>query len=257
MALLPRVVLITGASSGLGAALARAYARDGVVLGLLGRDIGRLQEVVDICRTQGAVVTCAAIDVRDVQAMAEWIGGFDAAYPVELVIANAGISAGTGDAGEEEAQVRAIFDVNVTGVLNTVWPLIPPMCARGRGQVAIISSLAGVRALPSAPAYSASKAMVRVYGDALRGQLRRYGVGVSVVCPGFVDTPMTRVNPFPMPLLMAPGDAARRIVRALSCGKRHICFPRRLYYPLYFLSLLPVALTDRVFAWMPGKPHIS
>ena len=125
------------------------------------------------------------------------------------------------------------------------------------GQIAIMSSLAGIRALPSAPAYSASKACVRYYGEALRGQVKRYGVHVSVICPGFIDTPLTRVNSFPMPFLMHEKDAAQRIIRALSCGKRRICFPKRLYYPLYFASLFSPSVTDSLFDAIPAKPHIS
>lgn len=255
--LFPKHIIITGASSGLGAALANAYAMQGVVLGLLGRDAERLDAVAHACHARGAQVQTALIDVRDAQAMRDWIVSFDAAYPVDLVIANAGVSAGLGEFGEGEAQVRAIFDVNIGGVINSVWPLAAHMAARGRGHIAVMSSLAGIRALPSAPAYSASKACVRYYAEALRGQLKASGVKVSVICPGYIDTPMTRINTFPMPFLMRDDRAAKRIMHALSCGKRRICFPRRLYYPLYLLACLPPFLTDWFFDGLPSKPHIS
>lgn len=253
----PKHIVITGASSGLGAALARAYAAQGVVLGLLGRNAERLDAVASDCRASGAQVQAAQIDVCDANAMRAWLVAFDAAHPVDLVIANAGVSAGLGEFGEGEAQVRAIFDVNIGGVVNSVWPLAAHMVARGRGHIAVMSSLAGIRALPSAPAYSASKACVRYYAEALRGQLRSSGVKVSVICPGYIDTPMTRINTFPMPFLMHEDRAARRIMHALSCGKRRICFPRRLYYPLYLLACLPSFLTDWFFDGLPSKPHIS
>lgn len=253
----PATILITGASSGLGAALARAYAKEGVVLGLMGRNEERLNHIAAECIAKGAKVRIGVVDVRDADAMRAWIEAFDAEYAVELLIANAGVSAGLGEFGEGEAQVRAIFDVNISGVINSVWPLAEHMVKRGRGQIAIMSSLAGFRHLPSAPAYSASKACVRVYGEALRGQLRRHGVRVSVICPGYVDTPMTRINTFPMPFLMHENDAAMRIMRALSCGKRRICFPKRLYYPFYFLTLISPTLTDWLFDRLPAKPQIS
>ena len=180
----------------------------------------------------------------------------DLKTPVDLVIANAGISAGTGGGGESAQQVRRIFSTNIDGVMNSIQPLIPAMATRKRGQIAIISSLAGIRALPSSPAYSASKACVRYYGDALRGWLAKNNVNVSVVCPGYVRTPMTDVNDFPMPFIMSAEKAAAIIAKGLERGKPRIAFPLALYIPLWLLSCLPVCITDPFFARLPAKPSV-
>lgn len=248
-----KVVVISGASSGLGAALAEEYAGRGVVLGLLGRDAERLEEVRARCVTLGAQVQAGQVDVTDADAMTQWLQDFDAQYPVDLVIANAGISAGTGGTSEMAEVTRKLFATNVDGVFNTVLPLVPAMAKRGKGQVAIISSLAGIRGLPSAPAYSASKAAVRFWGEGLRGQLGKQGIGVSVVCPGYIRTPLTDVNTFPMPFIMPASKAAEIIRRGLQKNRSRIAFPLPLYIPLWFLSCLSPWLTDRFFASLPEK----
>ncbi len=148
----PTSILITGASSGIGAALAKAYAADGVTLALSGRDRRRLDAVATACRDAGARVAADTIDVTERAAMTRWVTAADDAAPLGLVVANAAISAQTRGAGDDEEQVRDIFAVNVAGVLNTVLPVIPRMRRRGRGQIALMSSIAGFRGLPGAPA---------------------------------------------------------------------------------------------------------
>lgn len=250
----PKAIVITGASSGIGESLARLYAAPGVALALCGRDRDRLEAVAAACRGQGATVTAAVIDVTDRQGMADWLRGLDEAAPVDLLIANAGVSAGTGRAGETDEQARFIFDVNLTGVLNSIHPLLPAMRQRRRGQIAIVSSLAGFRGMPGAPAYSASKAAVRVYGEALRGELAGDGVEVSVVCPGFVRSRMTARNPFPMPFLM-DGEPAARIIRAgLARNRGRIAFPWPTAAAVWLLAALPPGLTDRLLRAAPKKP---
>lgn len=248
-------ILITGASSGIGAALAVEYAAPDVTLHLLGRNGERLQAVANDCRAKGATVRTARIDVTDKEAMSAYIESAFAAQPIDLVIANAGISAGTGGTEEPTEQVENIFAVNVGGMLNTVQPLVPMMRARRAGHIAIMSSLAGIRALPSCPAYSASKAAVRYYGDALRGMMKRDGVMVSVICPGYIHTPMTAVNNFYMPGAMGAERAALIIRCGLNRKKRRIAFPRRLYLPLWWLGCLSPMLTDWLFASLPCKPQ--
>ncbi|HEX8373917.1 MAG TPA: SDR family NAD(P)-dependent oxidoreductase, partial [Geminicoccaceae bacterium] len=217
----PGHVLLTGASSGIGAALARLYAAPGVRLSLLGRDSARLAVVAEMCSTAGAEVATASIDVTAAEPLAAWLGRTDEARPVDLAIANAGISgASTGT-----ATATQIIATNVFGVVNTVEPLIPRMVARGRGQLALMSSLAGFLGTAQAPAYCASKAAVRVWGEALGARLSPASVTVSVVCPGFVATPLTARNPFPMPLLMLPERAARIIARRLARGRARVAFP--------------------------------
>jgi short-subunit dehydrogenase len=249
----PGAILITGASSGIGAALARAYARPGAFLALAGRDRRRLEAVAGACRDGGARVTAEIVDVTDRAAVARWVGGTDDGHPLDLVIANAGISAGTGGQGEDEEQTRAIFAVNVGGVLNTVLPVIPRMRARKHGQIAVMSSVAGFRGLPGAPAYSASKAAVKAYGEALRGWLAADGVRVSVICPGFVETPMTAGNPYPMPFLMQADRAAALIRRGLARDKARIAFPRLMYWSMWLLGALPPSISDPLLRKVPRK----
>lgn len=249
----PSSILITGASSGLGAAMALHYARPGVTLHLTGRSTERLEKVEKVCVARGSRVHSAVLDVCHREAMANWIVHQDVQAPLDLVIANAGISAGTGGLTEPESQVRGIFAANVDGVLNTILPAIPLMQTRKRGQLALMSSLAGIRGLPSSPAYSASKAAVRVYGEGLRGHLKKFGIEVSVICPGYVKTPMTEVNDFPMPFLMSAEKAARIIADGLARNRGRIAFPWQLYIPLWLATCLPTSWTDGFFAALPAK----
>ena len=158
----PRTVVITGASSGIGRALALRYARDDARLGLLGRDRARLDEVVAECRKSGAEVRGGMLDVRARDDMGAWLEDFDATWPIDLLIANAGIMVGSPGGGDVEGaeDSHAAFEINVIGVLNAVHPVLPKMIARGRGQIGIMSSLAGFIPLADAPSYCASKAAV-------------------------------------------------------------------------------------------------
>ncbi|MBL0319681.1 MAG: SDR family NAD(P)-dependent oxidoreductase [Alphaproteobacteria bacterium] len=249
----PKVILITGASSGLGAELAIQYAKPGVTLLLTARNIERLEPIMDRCRAQGANVEFKIIDVCDEAALEDWICTMDTQFTIDTVIANAGISAGSGQFGEDESQVKRIFHTNVLGLMHTIHPLIPRMQQRKRGQIGIISSLSGYRGLPSAPAYSASKAAVKVYGEALRGWLSKDNVGVTVITPGYIKTPMTDVNEFPMPFLVPVEKAATTIIKGLACNKSRLAFPYPLYMIIWFLSSLPPAWTDWIFRSLPSK----
>jgi NAD(P)-dependent dehydrogenase (short-subunit alcohol dehydrogenase family) len=210
------------------------------------------------------VVETAALDIRDRAAVAAWITGLDRRHPIDLVIANAGISggtdsgaigagtgAGTEGAGNAEGadwgdSVRRIMAANVDGVFNTILPLLPAMVARRRGQVAIMSSLAGFRGLPGSAAYGASKAAVRVFGEGLRGELAPFGVEVSVICPGFVRTPMTDLNRCPMPFLMTAEHAAALIRHRLTGNPARIAFPGPMAALAWLLAALPAAWVDRL-----------
>ena len=142
--IMPKTIFITGASSGLGAALAEIYATPGVTLGLLGRDTDRLNQTAKICRDRGAAVVTGIIDITDQAVLQDWIAEFDRQYSVDLCIANAGVSAGTAGGDETLAQVKQIMDVNVNGVLHTIHPVLDAMRARGHGQIVLISSMAGL-----------------------------------------------------------------------------------------------------------------
>lgn len=233
-----RHILITGASSGIGAALATAFAAPGRRLSLGGRDRGRLDAIAATCRDAGALCVPRQMDVTDRESMASWLARADSEQPLDLVVANAGISAGTLKLGNApNASDAEIFATNVDGVVNTVEPALTAMLARGRGQVAIMSSLAGYRAFGEAPAYCASKAAVRFYGEGLQRAHRGSGVAITVICPGFVRSPMTDANNFRMPMLMDTDVAARRIIGGLVRGKSRIAFPLSLYLGIRVLAL--------------------
>jgi short-subunit dehydrogenase len=249
----PRSILITGASSGIGEALAMAYAARGVSLALSGRDSGRLEAVAAAARERGAAVQTRTIDVADRDAMAHWIEEIDRATPIDLVVANAGIGVGSTDGIETEEQTRTVFGVNLGGAFNTVLPLIPKLVARRRGQIALLSSLASFRGFPGSPTYCGSKAALRVWGEGLRGDLQAYGVGVSVICPGFVESRITARNEFPMPFLMSAARAAAIVKRGLARNRARIAFPFPMYFALWLLGTLPRLLTDPLLMRLSKK----
>jgi short-subunit dehydrogenase len=244
----PRSILITGASTGIGAALARAYAAPRTQLALCGRDAARLAAVANMCRQHGAEVIEACIDVTDAAALATWIDNADRASPLELVIANAGIQGGLSrdGAGERLDELHRVVDVNFGGVSNTIHPVLSAMRRRRRGQIALVSSLAALRGLPYSPGYCASKAAVRIYGEALRSWLAAEGIGVSVVLPGFVETRLSQTVAGPKPLIMPAERAARIIRRGLAKGRRQIAFPYPLYLGMQLMRALPAAFVDRI-----------
>lgn len=251
----PSSILITGASSGIGAALAEVYAAPGISLFLSGRNVDRLEAVAARCRNLGAEANIRPLDVTDKSAMEQWIAACDAMRPLDVIIANAGISGGQHIKPDSAANTAAerIHAVNVEGVKNTVEPVIPRMTARGRGQIAIISSLAGLRPLSSAPAYSASKVAVREYGEKLCRNLQSSGVQVSVVLPGFVESRITADNPFHMPMLMEAPRAAQIIREGLARKKARIAFPLPMYAMMWAIAALPRPLGDLLLAGLPKK----
>jgi NAD(P)-dependent dehydrogenase (short-subunit alcohol dehydrogenase family) len=237
----------------LGAALALVYAAAGARLSLHGRNAERLANVAGQARERGAEISTHTGDVGDAEDLAAWIEACDRTAEIDMIIANAGISAGTGGGGETLEQIHAIFAANVSGVFNTIHPVLPLMMRRGRGQVAIISSLAGFRGFPGAPAYCASKAAVRVYGEGLRAEMARHNVEVNVVCPGFIKTPMTDINPFPLPFLMTAERAARIIRKGLEDSRARIAFPWPMYAAIRLLTALPQPLIGFVAERTPRK----
>ncbi len=246
-------ILISGANSGIGRALAIAYSAPNINLFLCARNLQKLQEVKEICRELKANVFIKSLDVKNEEESRAWIQKIEENYPLDLIIASAGISAGTSGGIESSQQIKEIFSTNIYGILNIINPAIEKMKQRKSGQIALLASLAGFRGLPSAPAYSASKAAVKVYGEALRGNLAEFGIKVNVVCPGYVKTPMTDVNDFPMPFLMPVEKAAKIIKNGIRKNKSRIAFPFPLYFVVWLAALLPTSLTDRIFAKLPKK----
>jgi short-subunit dehydrogenase len=244
---MPKTIVITGASSGIGAALALRYARDGARLGLLGRSGARLDRMASECRRLGGEVELATVDVRARAEMAAWLEQFDTAHPVDLLFANAGMMAGRpADGVMETAEAsHALVETNVLGTLNTIHPLLPRMMARRSGQIAIVSSIAGFIPLPDAPSYGASKAATLSYGLALRALLDEHGIKVSVICPGYVRTPMMDQESGPKPSAMEPAAAAERILRGLARNKPVITFPFLFSLMTRIGGLLPDRLRRR------------
>lgn len=237
----PRTILITGASGAIGRALALVYAEHGVVLALIGRDAARLGETAKLCLDKGARVETALIDVTDIEAMTTWISNFDDQYQIDLAIANAGATStiGTESAAETWGDLRRLFDTNLYGALATVHPLVDRMRRRRHGQIAFMSSLAAYVGMPISPAYSASKAAIKIYGEALRGWLAPQGVAVTVICPGFVKSAMSDLYPGPRPFLTTPEKAAAIIRKGLGRNQARIAFPFPLALSMWFLSILP------------------
>lgn len=248
----PLSVFITGASSGLGAALARHYGELGARLGLLGRRFDALQTTA-----HGFDARCYVADVRDLAAMQVAAQAFiHESGPPDIVIAAAGISVGTLTEDATDASVfRAVIDANVLGMVHTFQPFIAPMRARGSGVLCGISSVSGIRGLPGSSAYSASKAAATVYLESLRLELRGSGVSVVTVAPGFIDTPMTQVNPYPMPFKMRADQAAQKVVNCIARRDAYRVIPWQMAWVARLLKWLPNWLYDAAFEKAPRKPR--
>lgn len=244
----PKNILITGGSSGIGEALALRYAGTGIFLALSGRDAARLEAVAAACRERGAEVAAGTVDVADRAAMEAWMRVVDEAHPLDLVIANAGISIGRNASNSLADIAEKCFAANVSGVFHTFHPAIDAMTARGGGQLAVVASVAGLLGMPGHPVYSASKNAVRAYGEALRGTLAPLGIEVNVICPGFIESRMTAKNDFPMPLIMTPEKAAGIIIRGLARNKARISFPWQLYYLVRLMTFLPIGLATKLLS---------
>lgn len=249
-------VFLTGASSGIGEALARHYAAGGATLGLLARRGDLLRSLKASLDAPGDIYPC---DVRDLAAVCAAADDFIARFGVpDLVIGNAGVSFGTLTEHAEDAAVfREVLDINVMGLVNTFHPFVRPMRNRGGGTLAGIASVAGFRGLPGATAYSASKAAAIRYLEGLRVELRSSGVRVTTLCPGYIATPMTSRNPYPMPFILQADDAARRFARAIASGTSYAVIPWQMAIAGRVLAVLPNWLYDRLVARGGRKPRKS
>jgi short-subunit dehydrogenase len=249
-------IFITGASSGIGAALARHYAAQGAQLGLVGRSRERLDALVD-----GLSADCTAyvLDVRDARALRQAAADFMGKYGApDIVIANAGVSRGTLTEHQEDIYAfHAIFDINVLGMVHTFQPFIAAMKQRGNGSLVGIASVAGLRGLPGAGAYSASKAAAISYLESLRVELANSGMLVTTICPGYIKTPMTDVNPYPMPFMMDADTAARKMARAIEKRRRYVILPWQMAILGRFMKLIPPCLWDWAMKHAPHKPRME
>jgi short-subunit dehydrogenase len=249
------VVFLTGASSGLGEALAAYYAKRGAVLGLTARRQAELERVASAVAP--ATVATYAVDVRDAAAMIEAGRDVVARHGVpDIVIANAGVSRGTlADHAEDLAAFRDVLETNVLGIVHTFHPFLAPMREAGRGALVGVASLAGFRGLPGSAAYSASKAAAIALLESLRVELHGTGVSVVTIAPGYVATPMTERNPYRMPFLMAPDRAAASIARAIARRKRFHVLPWPMAIVGRLFRALPRPIYDRAFAKVKRKPR--
>lgn len=220
-------------------------------LSLSGRDKERLDRVGTACREKGAEVHTQRVDVTDAEATKAWLLERDAAHPLDMLIANAGIggmAVVAPKSGETGTQAREILMTNTFGVINTVTPLLPLMVARGRGHLVLVGSIQAMIGMPQSPVYCASKAAVQIYGDGLRRLLRQHGVRVTNVLPGFIDTPMSRSLGMARPFCWPADKAARRIARDVARGAAQSIFPWPLRLSIGLQNYLPIAVADLVMS---------
>jgi len=248
-------VFITGASSGIGEALAVYYAGKGATLGLAAR---RHDVLAGLNQRLGGGHACYALDVADAPALHDAAGDFIARFGApDIVIANAGVSAGTLSEYEEDLAVfRRIMDINVYGMAATFAPFIAAMKAvGGEKRLVGIASVAGIRGLPGAEAYSASKAAAIAYLESLRLEMRPYGIKVVTIAPGYIATPMTAINPYKMPFLLPAEKAAKIFAQAIARGTTYAVTPWQMGLVAKILRLLPNWLYDALFTSAPRKPR--
>lgn len=250
--LMQRRVLITGASGSIGRSLALVYAVPGRHLILLGRDLSRLNETVQLCEARGATVQHFTLDLTQLDLMRYWTAEVLSGGPVDLLIANAGMNNHLGSHGEPEVwdDVSRLIDLNLKANMALVDAFLPAMRERGSGQIGLISSLAGYFGLPQTPAYCASKAGLKAYGESLRGWLAPEGIKVSVVMPGYVQSDMCNAMPGPKPFLLTADRAALAIKTGLARDKARISFPFPLNLGTWLLAVLPPQLSIRILGWM-------
>ncbi len=244
---IPSHIAITGATGGLGRALAEHYAAPGLTLSLSGRNTERLGQVKTTCRSKGATVDAQFLDVTDAEATETWLAARDDALPVDILIASTGLGGAAVVAppmGESGQLARDIVSTNTFGVINAVTPLLSRMAARRHGHLVLVGSIQAMIGMPQSPAYCASKAAVQIYGDGLRRLVRQHGVRVTNVLPGFIDTPMSQSLNMARPFCWSAEKAARRIARDVARGAPQCIFPWQLRLSIAAQKFLPISVSD-------------
>lgn len=241
-----KTIVITGASKGIGAALAIGYAQTNVRLGLIARNTTELKKIANTCRQQGAEVITAKVDVSEQHALIAWLQEFDQHHPIDLLITNAGVTLAANEDGSLESIQSAanLININLMGTLNSVTAVAERMRQRGKGQIALVSSLAAYFGMPVTPVYCASKAAIKSYGEALRGLLAPQGVQVNIICPGFVETDLSNRFPGQRPFLITPEEAADHIIKGLAKNRTIIAFPKLLALGMKAIQLLPFPIAS-------------
>lgn len=239
-------VVLTGASGGLGTALARRLASPGTNMLLLGRDAERLTRAQNNAKASGANVQRVQCALEDTKRLHDTVAEFDARYPVNLFVANAGVKCGNQNGVEAYEDLDRVVSVNLTGTISSVQSVLPQMIQRRSGRIVLVSSLAALSPQPSLLSYSATKAALRAYGVALRRRCRGTGVGVTHVIPGFIDTPMTDRHLGPTPMKVSADQAARQIAAGIRAGRSSVAFPLTLAVLARLEPLMPMALSDRI-----------
>ena len=249
-------VFITGASSGIGQALAEHYAKEGAIIGLAARRQDLLNTLQDSLTTETMTY---ALDVRDAEALAGAANDFISRFGApDIVIANAGVSAGTLTENRDDIKTfKGVIDINLLGMVHTFQPFIESMKQAGKGSLVGIASVAGIRGLPGAGAYSASKAAVIAYLESLRVELCINGIHVTTIAPGYIKTPMTDINEYAMPFLMAPEVAAKKFAQAIAKKKRFIVIPWQMGWLARLMRFLPPWLWDTMMKHAPRKAHAN
>ena len=242
-----KIVLITGASSGIGRALALDLAKRGARVGVLARRKELLDEIVGEIERDGGKAIALTANVQDAAAVRAAVDVFQTDFgPIDVLVANAGVGA-TNDAAELDAgEVAKVIEVNVIGVANCVAAVVPGMVARGQGQLVAISSLAAYRGLPKSAAYCGSKAAVSAFFESLRLDLQSKGVDVTIIHPGFIKTPLTAGRHAQMPFLMELDDAVKKILRAIEKRRKSYSFPWQLATIVRAGMLMPIFMYDKI-----------
>ena len=250
-------ILITGASGGLGAALARQYAAPARTILLWGRDRVRLESVAATCRAAGAVAEIRSLDLTDIAAAVAAIEADDAAGEIDLAVFAAGLGdiRAPGAAVEDAGQVARIGIVNFVAPAALASALAARMAVRGQGRIVLVGSAAAFHALPFASGYAGSKAGLARFADALRIGARAHGVSVTLVSPGFIDTAAAQATPGPKPFSLSPAQAATRIAAAAARGHAHVVMPWPFAALRGFDRLLPRALRDRLLRALTPPGH--
>ena len=254
------IVLISGASSGLGRQMAIDYSKNNSVskLILLGRSEDKMAQTISMLSPKSFEHYC--FDISNQAELSKVMSHILQNNKIDIAIANAGVSAGTLAGSEGIKQINTLISTNINGVVGLITPVIEQMIkcktSKAMGKICLISSVAGLVSLPSSPSYSASKSFVKVYGDSIRAELKKHNIQVSVICPGYIKTPMTAVNKFKMPLLMSVENASHKIIKAIETGTGFIAFPFIMFAVVKLLGILPYKMRDFILGKLPKKSSL-